>query len=108
MYLLKVRRLVPGATDTHGNAGDAWGLPQDWWVWWLAPGPVRELTEGRDASEIVWSVGAPLTDQVPAERDLVLIGSDEYQVDGRPQDWTLGPVPNPSAGVVAELRRVEG
>jgi hypothetical protein len=29
-------------------------------------------------------------------------------VEGRPADWTKGPWPHPTAGIVVELKRAEG
>lgn len=108
MYTLQVRRRTLGVADPHGNQSEVLGAAEDWPVWWIAPGPVLEDLVARDSSVVEWSVGAPKSDDVPGEKDVVVFQGVEYPVNGRPKDWTLGPFPNPVAGVVVELRRVEG
>ena len=108
-HRLGVRRYVAGAKDRHGNPVDSWSAAQEWRVWALAPGASAELVEaGRDGSRIAWTVYAPASADAPGERDRVLVGSDEFEVDGRPLDWTKGPWPSTVGGVVVALTRVEG
>lgn len=106
--ILQVRRLVSAGSDGHGNAGETFAEPVSWDVWGLAPGSMREAIVGRDLSEVAWSVMAPKSSAVPTERDVVIFDGDDYAVNGRPQDYTNGPWPHPTAGVVVELLRVEG
>lgn len=110
-YLLRVRRYQGEEEDAHGNQVPVWGDPQPWRVYYLAPGPSGEITDRtrEEMTRIVWNIGAPKTSAAPGERDLVLIGDDEFQVEGRPLDYTRTPwPPHPTAGVVVELHRVEG
>lgn len=67
----------------------------------------------RDASVIAWTVYGPKAEGYPrsagAEIQLHADG-DWHPVDGEPKDWTSAPwvTPDMPAGVVVELRRVEG
>lgn len=107
--LLQVRRYEAGATDAYGNAADGLSAPQAWSVRGIAPGAMSEPYEAtRDASSVVWTVYADKSGDVPGVRDVVVLDGDEFNVIGEPRDWTRGPYPNPTAGVVVELGRVEG
>lgn len=107
--LLQVRRLQLGAEDAHGNQAEAHGDPEPWTVRGYAPGAnVENGDPHRDLSVILWTVYADVSADIPAERDLVVLGGVEYAVEGRPADWTKGPWANPVAGVVVELKRAEG
>lgn len=109
MLTLSVLRRIPGATDAHGNPVTAYGTGTQWEVWALAPGSMQEPGDpNRDLSLIVWTVYAPNNADAPTEYDRVIVDGEEFEVDGRPQDWTRGPWPHPTAGVVVELRRAEG
>ena len=105
---LLVRRLVSGTEDAHGNSSSTYGAPVAWTVRGLAPGSMAENLIDRNSSEVEWTVYADDSPQVPTEADIVVVDGDEFTVNGRPADWTRGPYPNPQAGVVVELRRVEG
>jgi hypothetical protein len=109
MFTLAVRRYQPGATDAHGNPVESWSESQPWVVRGYAPGAMAEPSEAnRDLSLIEWTVYADANDSAPGERDLVVLEGDEYAVEGRPADWTKGPWPHPTAGIVVELKRAEG
>lgn len=108
MYTLARRPYQAGATDSHGNTVEAWGDPVDLPVTAIAPGAMDEPgTAGRDLSVIAYTLYCP-PGTVASERDRVILDDDEYEIDGRPQDWTTGPWPNPAAGVVIRLKRAEG
>ncbi|MBO0747278.1 MAG: hypothetical protein J2O47_02940 [Acidimicrobiaceae bacterium] len=110
-WLLEVRRYQGDQVDAHGNQIPLWGAPQPWPVYYLAPGPSSEITDRtrEEAVRIVWNIGAPATPAVPGERDLVVVDGEEFEVEGRPADYTHTPwPPHPTAGVVVELHRVEG
>jgi hypothetical protein len=62
----------------------------------------------RDLSVVAFTVYSPASADLPGARDLVTLDGADYAVNGTPKDWTRGPWANPSAGVVVELRRVEG
>lgn len=103
-----VERYNPGARDAHGNAVDGWQAPVTVKAVFIAPGDMSEPgSANRDSSEIAFTVAFP-AGTVLSERDRIVLDGDEYQIDGRPDDWTRGPWPHPTAGVVAKLRRVEG
>lgn len=108
MVTLHVKR-VTSTEDAHHNEQITYGSPQEWDVWWLAPGAIQEQATGdRDLSVVVWTVGAPNNTQAPTEYDLVTVDGEDFAVNGRPHDWTRGPFQNPSAGIAVELRRAEG
>lgn len=109
MQTLNVLRRTEGQPDSHGNPVPAWSAPQPWVVRGLAPGASTEPAQpNRDPSLIVWTVYSDASDNVPHEHDRVQVGGDDFEVVGRPQDWTKGPWPHPTAGVVTELQRWEG
>lgn len=109
MFTLNVRRRLEGAADDHGNATIAYASPTPWMVRGLAPGASTEPNQpNREAVTIAWSVYADSTDDIPGERDRVSVMGEDFEVVGRPQDFTKGPWPHPTAGVVVELARWEG
>lgn len=108
MYLLEVKKRDTSGLDSHGNPQDTWGAPTPWEVTALAPGGSTEGEVDRDTSRLAWTVYAPLSPQVPHELDRVLVEGEEFEVYGRPDDYTRGPWPHPTAGVVVRLQRVEG
>lgn len=102
-------RRVEGSPDRHNNPTVTYATATPWQVRALAPGASSEpLQPNRDASLIVWTVYSDASDDVPHERDRVSVLGDEFEVVGRPSDWTKGPWPHPTAGVVTELQRWEG
>lgn len=115
METLQVRRRVVGTADSHGKKAITYAEPADWVVDGYAPGAAgssvgnsEPARPNRDLSLILWSVYAPASDDAPTELDRVILGGVEYEVDGRPDDWTHGPWPHPTAGIVVELKRAEG
>lgn len=108
-YTLGVKRRQAGATDAHGNPVVTYAAPTDWHVHGYAPGAnVDPANPNRDLSLILWTVYAPASDEAPGELDKVVLDGVEYAVEGRPADWTKGPWPHPTAGIVVELKRAEG
>lgn len=108
-HCLAVRRRQTGAKNAHGNPVVTFGEPESWWVWGYAPGANEEPGgPNRDLTNIEWSVYAPMDSRVPSEGDRVVIAGAEYEVDGRPEDWTNGPWAQANAGVVVRLKRTEG
>lgn len=109
MFTLGVRRYSPGPKNAHGKPTPVYGDPIDWPVYGYGPGPNTEPGDpNRDASVIAWTVYAPTGDATPTEHDLVILEGDTYRVDGRPEDYTHGPWPHPTAGVAVNLTRTEG
>lgn len=92
-----------------GNLQGTYGPPVDWMVRSVDPVTGREPgLENRDAALLAYAIQADNAPEVPGYRDLVVVDGVEYLVDGRPDDWSRGPWPNPAAGVTVYLRRVEG
>lgn len=109
MQTLQVKRRQKGAPDAHGNPVITYAAAADWGVHGYAPGASEAPPDpNRDLSLILWTVYAPANDEVPNEFDLVTLGGVDYEVAARPADWTHGPWPHPTAGVVVELKRAEG
>lgn len=106
---LGVRRYAGTGRDSHGNPVTSYDEPVDWPVYGYAPGASEEPHDpNRDLSVVLWTVYAPVGGNAPTERDLVVLPDGEYEVEGRPADWSHGPVVIPGAGVVVELKRAEG
>lgn len=109
MWTLQVRRRVAGSSDAHGNPTATYATATDWLVRGFAPGASREGDEvNRDMAEIAWTVYAEPDATAPGYRDRVILSGVEYEVASPPADWTKGPWPHPTAGLVVELSRVEG
>lgn len=108
-WTLQLKRYISTTTDDRGNDVAEYDDPIAWPVHSYAPGANDEPgTAGRDLSLILWTVHAPATGLIPSERDLVTIDGVDFEVDGRPSDWSHGPWPFPGAGIVVLLRRAEG
>ena len=108
-FTLGVRRLVSEGKDAHGNTVTAHADAVNWPVRQIDPGAMAEPFEARrDASVVVYTIHADPHPNTPTVRDLVVVDGIEYAVEGEPKDWTRGPWPNPVAGIVVELRNVEG
>ena len=109
-HTVQVKRWVESTVpDPRGNTPGSFAAPVPWRVRSIDPVSNREPgAEHRDLSTIAHVIHADKTGQVPGYRDLVVIGNDEFAVDGYPDDWTNGPWPNPAAGVTVWLKRVEG
>lgn len=109
MTTLGVKRRTLGMKDSRGNRAVTFGDPQPWPVWGLAPGGNEDpMRPNRDLSRVVWTVYAPADAKAPGEHDRVVVDDVEFDVHGRPGDWTRGPWPHPTAGVVVELEAVTG
>lgn len=108
-YVLSVKPFAAGATDDYGNPVEGYGAPYDWPVRSIAPGAMDEPGQTlRDLSVVVYTIHADDSTLIPGLRDLVTVDGVDYPVNGTPKDWTRGPWANPAAGVVVELRRVDG
>lgn len=110
-YTVTVRDRQVVGRDDYGN---------DIVEWAEAAWPVRSISPlemddpqraNREESIIQWTVigdkeaGYPRT----AKAEVQLPGDDRwYSVDGTPDDWTRGPWINPAAGLIVQLRYVEG
>lgn len=108
-FTLGVKRRVEGGKDAHNNPVVTYAAATDWVVDGYAPGAnVEPGSPNRDLSLILWTIYAPVDPSAPTELDRVVLDGDEYAVEGRPGDWTKGPWPHPTAGIVVELKRPEG
>lgn len=98
-----------GGVDGFGNPVDTPGVPRVWEAWGLAPGVQGEQagSGGREAVPVEWTVYGPV-DGAPSAYDEVQVDGVWLPVNGRPQDWTRGPFGPRNAGVVVELRGVQG
>lgn len=108
-YTLKVRAATTGTADGFGNHPTTWA-ERDWPVHAYVEGAATTDQAGdnrADLSVIAYTVYAPATDP-PGEYDEVRVAGRWYPVDGRPKDYSHGPWVAPFAGVVVELRRVDG
>jgi hypothetical protein len=105
-----VRRFETSGTDAHGNSTETHSesvlsLP----VHFVAPaGSVEPYQQNRDLLTTDLAVGAPVSDDLPTPRDLVVWEDEDYRVEGDVQDFTFGPWDHPDAGVTFLIRRVEG
>lgn len=107
-YTAGLRKHSGSGRDALGNTVQSWGEAVDMPVHWGSPGAMDEPGKAnRDASAIEWTLCVPPGTDV-GERDRVVWNGEEYDVSGRPRDWTQGPWVNPVAAVVIELERVEG
>ena len=108
MHTLNVLRRTEGSPDAHGNPVVVWSSPAPWIVRAVAPGASVDANQpNRDASLIEWTVYADSSDSLPAARDRVVVDGADFEVASTPADWTRGPWPHPTAGVVVELKRWE-
>lgn len=108
-WTVGVRRHVEGAVDRYGNVGESWGPVEPWPVHGWSTASAEPWTASRpNLLEVDLVLYAPPTADAPTARDVVVIDGAEYRVEGEPQDWTRGPWPHPSAGLVYALKRTEG
>lgn len=107
-YTLTVREPSSGAPDEFGNVTQTWA-ERTWRVHGVAPGGMNEPDQpNRDLSLIVFTVLGPKTGAPTSERAQIRVDGEWFDIEGRPKDWTRGPWPHPTAGVVVELIRAEG
>lgn len=112
---LPVTRTLTGRRPTRAAAPNPHGYtPVDGYteydipVHGMAPGPSSEaLAAGRDPASVTWTLYCPAGVEVRAS-DQVDIDGVLHDVVGHSLDWTQGPWPHPTAGVVVELKRQEG
>lgn len=109
MLTLQVKRHSLGDRDAHGNQADVFADPIDWPVFGVNPVAAMETTaDNRDRSVITPIVYAPPGGNAPTEYDRVVYNGQDYEVNGRPADWTEGPYIDIDAGITVVLKRVEG
>jgi hypothetical protein len=111
-YLLHVKRYDPdGTKDRRGNAVPGYDPAVAWEVHSITPGAMEEPGEtNRDLSVIAYTVLAPADGLVPGERDLVVYDGLDYQINGRPADWSQAAPWSSTlnAPIAVELKRFEG
>lgn len=96
--------------DALGNVRDTWSAENPLPVQGIAPGAMVEPDQpNRDVSHIAWTLYCPPKTDI-GERDLIVLGGQEYKVAGRPKPFNLGPWDwcEELGGTVVELTRVEG
>lgn len=107
-YALTVREPTPGDPDEFGNPTTTW-TERTWRVHGVAPGGMSEPDQpNRDLSLIAFTIYGPKADAPTSEHAEIQVDGEWFTIEGRPKDWTRGPWPHPTAGVVVELRRAEG
>lgn len=107
-YTLGLRRYVAGTKDAHGNTGATFSDPEPLPAHFVAPGSMTEPAQtNRDLSLVAYTIGVQPGTLV-TERDRVLVDGIEYEIDGRPADWTRGPWSDTRGGIIIELRKAEG
>lgn len=117
--IVRVRSYQVSGEDDFGRDIREW-QERDWEVRGIAPGSMQEPDKtNRDLSVVMWTVYSQKGSGEPtSEHDQVRLpgSADWLPVEGRPQDWTLGPdrvgptgrFPNEPPGIVVELRRADG
>lgn len=109
MFTLGVRRAIFAPADAHGVRNVTYSDPQPWSVYGYGPGTNTEpRAPFRDQVVTEWTVYAPASDEAPTEWDRVVIDGVDYDVEGRPLDYTHGPWEHPTAGLAVNLNRTEG
>ena len=101
----------PGTPTVDGFGNQVPGAPttRTWAVRSIDPGSSAEpLGANRDLSRVEYVIHADKTSDAPSEDADVQVGGEWFRVAKRPEDWTRGPWPNPAAGVVVLLERVDG
>lgn len=107
-YVLHIRRFTT-VVNEYGDDETSWGAPEPWPVHAVAPGPMEEpWRSARDLSVIAYTVYAPADGPRLHEQDVVVVDGEDYQVDGRPMDYSRGPWQMEHAGIVVALKRAEG
>lgn len=110
-HTLRVRAsTTTGTADGFGNIPAASWTERDWPVHGYVEGvaTTEQVGDNRaDLSVIAYTVYAPAAAS-PGEYDEVQLAGQWYPVNGRPKDYSHGPWPFPGAGVVVELRKVNG
>ena len=92
-----------GDDDTHGNPSESFADPVSVDIWRFAPGGTSEpLLPGQQRVITQPTIYLPTADIGP--HDEIEVRGTRYEVVGDPADWRNGDF----AGLVIELRRVEG
>lgn len=109
-YQLGVKRYLGKTENAHGDIAEIYADPTPWEVRGVAPGAQSEPGDvSRDLSIVAWTVYADPSEQAPKERDRVVVDGEEFDVNGRPDDWSrFAEFPDDWFGIVVELRRVDG
>lgn len=95
--------------DGRGNPVASWAAAVSKPAYAIYPGtPGEDYEPGRNPSKIpMFVLGSKDALGTVQARDRIVIGSDTFDVDGAPEDFTLGPF-GFEPGVRIRLMRVEG
>jgi hypothetical protein len=106
-HTIGIKRYLEGAEDAHGNPIEGWGPEEPVKVFAIVPtSSVEPTAVGREAVITGLSILAPSSVQV-SHKDRILIGSEEFTIEGEVADWTRGPF-SFKPGIQFALKRVEG
>lgn len=107
------RRLRDTEPDRYGNPSRAFGEPERWPVFAVAPladGDPEPAGGERDVRVRALTVLAPIDGPRPDALDRVVHADDEYEVIGPPDVWDRNPNVGRTMhrGITVHLRRSEG
>lgn len=112
--VLGIRRRIEGAKDIYGNPKVAYGDPEEWPVYAVAPrsqaGTAEPAEDNRDLVYTGLTVYAPLDGPRPGAHDLVVHTGDDWEVIGEVGVWGKNPhAPDTRhVGIVVNIDRTEG
>lgn len=107
VYTVGLRRHSSDATDSHGNAIDAWADPIGYPVYAIAPTTSNEPDPSRTAVVTGYTLLAPPDGEPVTPLDRFVLDGVEWEVVGEIADWTRGPF-GFRPGVSINLTRAAG
>lgn len=108
-YTLGVRTYSGTTQDSHNNDVPIYADPVDWPVHAYASGANDEpAQQGRDLSNVLWTVYAPADDNLPGALDRVVLEGTEYAIEGEPRDYSHDPWQHRIGGAVVYLKDPRG
>ena len=101
------RPYLAGTEDAHGNPTTGYGPSAEVRVYGWHTGQTTEPSlAGHDRVELEGQVFAPGSFR-PGPLDLIVLGGEDFEVVGHPEDYNHGPF-GFTPGVVVNVRRVTG
>lgn len=106
-HTIQHRAYLAGVEDAHGNPVTDYSDPADVQVYGWHTGQTTEPgVAGHDRTEVEGQVFAPGSFR-PGPLDVVVLGGEDFEVVGHPEDYNHGPF-GFAPGVVVNVRRVTG